>query len=247
MLRVALVYLALGIGIAAAQPRITFTGNATFSSKDLRAAIDPFDEHGALVQERLERDLLVLAAYYWDRGYARVRIGEPNVSATEIVIPITENETFTFGVTAVTGDPSARMNARHRDALRVRSGATYSATQIWHDRQHIARYYEERGHAYVDVLPRTRRDLAARTIDLTFEITPGPVMFVEAVNLWCDAVPNAASVLQVFPKDRYDVRKFEGSKAALMAHAGLERRDDVIVSTKRGSAFDLIILNLECM
>jgi outer membrane protein insertion porin family len=235
----------LGAGVASAQPRLTFKGNSAFSAKELRAAIDdPFDAGGALVQEVFERDLLLLSAFYWDRGYVRVRVGDPQITPDEIVIPITENERFTYGAIAVTGDPSPRTNTRHRDTLRSSTGAIFSRRQISDDRQQISRYYEQRGFANVNVLPRTKTDVATRTVELTFEITPGPIAYVEAITVDCPRVPDAASVLTVFVHDRYDVRTFEGSKAAIRRRGGLAK--EVVMWMKRGSSDALVILNFEC-
>lgn len=234
-------------GTAFAKPRIVFTGNASISSRELLDAIDdPFEPSGALQQEIFERDLLLLSAYYWDRGYARVHVGEPKISATEIVIPITENEIFTIGSVAVTGDPTPRMKARHRDALRVKPGVMFSRTLIADDRTQLSRYYEERGYAYVNVLPLTKVDIAKRTIGLTFEIERGKLTNVERIHLDCPRVPDASTVLTVFEGDRYDVRAFEATKAAIMQLGSLTK-DDVVIWTKRGTTDELVILGFECL
>ena len=230
----------------AAQPRIVFTGNASIASADLLNAIDdPFDASGALQKELLERDLLLLAVHYWDRGFARVQIGEPKIGATEIIIPVTENEVFTIGSVAITGDPAPRMKARHHDALTTRQGMLFSRTQIGKDRERLARYYEERGYAYVNVLPLTKVDIAKRTIALTFEIERGKVTRVERVDVDCPRVPDAATVVTIFDGDRYDVRALEASKAAVMALGSLGK-DDVALWSKRGATDELVILGVEC-
>jgi len=248
LLRLAVVLCFLG-GVAAAQPsrpRIVFTGNTTIASTELLNAIDdPFEASGALQQEIFERDLLLLAAYYWDLGYARVRIGEPKISATEIVIPITENEVFTLGEVVVTGDPTPRMKARHRDALKLRPGMLFSRTRISNDRERLSRYYEERGYASVNVLPLTKVDVAKRIINLNYEITRGKLTYVEAVLLDCPRLPDAATVLKVFDGDVYDVRTFEGSKTAIMELGGLTK-DEVVIFTKRGASDEHVILGFEC-
>ncbi len=228
------------------QPHVVFTGNASISSAELLGAIeDPFEPGGAVDHEVLERDLLMISAYYWDRGYARVNVGEPQIRATAIVIPITENEVFTIDSVAVTGDPVASMNARHRDGLSVKPGVVFSRTQIATDREQLSRYYEERGYANVNVLPLTKLDIAKRTVGLAFEIERGKLAVIERVQLDCPGVPGAAKVLTVVEGDRYDVRTFEGSKAAIMAHAGLAK-DDVMIWMQRGSTDERVVLSFEC-
>jgi outer membrane protein insertion porin family len=241
-----LVAICLLAGTSEARPRIVFTGNVNISSADLLNAIDdPFDASGALQKEIFERDLLLLSAHYWDRGYARVHVGDPMIGATEIIIPITEHERFTIGNVAITGDPPPRMKARHHDALKIRTGMVFSRTQIANDRERLARYYEERGYAYVNVLPLTKVDVVKRTIGLTFEIDRGKVTRVERVVVDCPRVPDAASVVTVLDGDRYDVRPFEESKAAIMALGSLGK-DDVAMWSKRGSTDELVIIGIEC-
>jgi len=248
LLRIAVALCLLG-GVGAAEParpRIIFTGNLNISSAELLNAIDdPFEANGTLQQELFERDLLLLVAHYWDLGYARVRVGEPKISATQIVIPIVENEVFTIGSVVVTGDPTPRMRARHRDAVSTRPSMLFSRTRISNDRERISRYYEERGYYSIDVRPMTKTDIPKRTIALDFQIELGKVTYVEGVNLDCPKVPDAAKAITVFAGDRYDVRTFEASKAAIMALGSLGK-DDVMMWAKHGATDERVILGFEC-
>jgi outer membrane protein assembly factor BamA len=142
-------------GVALAHPgappdaasRVQFTGNAAVSSDRLRAAIAEyplFDDTGAIVQEVLERDLLLIAAFYWDRGHAQVKVGEPVISPSKdaVTIPIEEGPVFTVGSVTVTGEliGSAKANLA---MIRVRPGATFSRTRIANDREALSNFYQD--------------------------------------------------------------------------------------------------------
>src|SRR5262249_8419526 len=90
---------------------VQFIGNNHISSDELRGAIStrradalPFlNDSGVYSQEAFERDLLLVSAHYWDRGYANVKVGTPQLRLSRdkqfmyLSIPIDEGPIFTIG------------------------------------------------------------------------------------------------------------------------------------------------------
>src|SRR5690606_7459577 len=87
--------------------RITFIGNHHVDESDLRdimitgqSSFFEFGSGGSFRQDAFERDVLVLSAYYYDRGFLQVQIGTPRVMLTpdragiEISVPINEGPRF---------------------------------------------------------------------------------------------------------------------------------------------------------
>ena len=224
--------------------RFEFIGNIAITGDELRAAIPaPYDDTGAFNQEMLERDLLLVSAYYWDRGHAQVKVREPKITKTAIVVEVEEGPTFTIEHILVTGDPTMAQRAKHLKAMRTRKGQLFSRTKIADDRERLSRYYEDLGYAFVNVLPLTKVDLARRTITLTFEVTVGKRTTVERVGFWnTSKLPDSAfePALTIRPGERYSDTRLEAVKAALAA-MGVE----VVVSTKRGSTDTQIIITYE--
>jgi len=227
------------------RPRVEFVGNILVTGDELRAAIqDPFDDTGAFNQEILERDLLLVSAYYWDRGHATVKVHEPLITKSAITIEVQEGPTFTIDHVLVTGDPTMAQRAKHLAALRTRGGKLFSRSMIAADRERLSRYYEDRGYAYVNVLPLTKLDLTQRTITLTFEITRGKRTTVERVDFWnTSKLPDSAftPALAIAAGERYSSTRLEAVKQALLA-TGVA---NVVVSTKRGSTDTQIIITYE--
>ena len=224
--------------------RFEFIGNIMITGDELRAAIPaPYDDTGAFNQEMLERDLLLVSAYYWDRGYAQVKVREPKMTKTAIVVEVEEGPTFTIEHVLVTGDPTMEQRAKHLKAMRTRTGQLFSRSRISDDRQRLSLYYQDRGYAFVNVLPLTKVDLARRMITLTFEVTRGKRATVERVGFWnTSKLPDSAfePALTIRPGERYSDTRLEAVKAALAA-MGVE----VVVSTKRGSTDTQIIITYE--
>lgn len=238
-----LLALLLASSVAQAAPKIGFVGNVAVASATLRAAItDPVDAQGAIDRDILERIPLELSAYYWDHGYPLVKIGEPIETATAIEFPITEGERFRLGNLAIAGDPTPRMRARLHDALQLRSGELFARSALSAERERLSRYWQERGYAYVNVIPLTRVDVTRRLVDVTFEIERGKLAYVEQVTVRCPF----AAVAAVRDGALFDIAQLDASKAAI-AEAGQVDPDRVVVTTRRGSSDELVIVDFACL
>jgi outer membrane protein insertion porin family len=227
---------------------VQFAGNATVSSDRLRAAIaeEPlFDDAGTIIPEVLERDLLLITAFYWDRGHAQVKVGAPVISPSQdaVTIPIDEGPVFTVGAVAVTGDliGSAKANL---GMIRVRPGVTFSRTMIANDRETLSEFYQDRGYAYANVLPLTKLDLVKKTIGLTFEIARGKRAYFERIEIHGSSKTPARAI-------RRAMRIAEGDLFTNMDLVDGKRRlealgfDAVDVSIRRGSSDELVVLTIE--
>ncbi len=88
---------------------IEFTGNTAFSAKELRKVMETKERGffapvawitgaGKLDREVLERDLEKIAAFYYNHGYIKAKVGEPKVDIKgkwiTITIPVQEGPNF---------------------------------------------------------------------------------------------------------------------------------------------------------
>jgi outer membrane protein insertion porin family len=244
----------MGVTLAHADPplataaKVQFVGNASVSSDRLRAAIDEdplFDDTGAIIQDVLERDLLLISAFYWDRGHALVKVGQPVIppSRDAVTIPIEEGPVFKLGPVAVTGEliGSARANLAK---LRVRPGVTFSRMMISEDREALSDSYQDQGYAYVNVVPLTKIDLDRKTIGLTFEITRGKRAYFERVEVYGNAKTPTRTILRAM-----GIR--EGDPFTNIDLVSGKRQlhelgfSDVAISTKQGSSDELVVVTIE--
>jgi len=231
-----------------AAPKVRFVGNARGSSERLRGAIAEyplFDDAGMIEQEVLERDLLLISAYYWDHGYAQVKVREPVIPPARdaVTIPIEEGPVFTMGAVAVTGDllGTAKQDLAR---IRVRPGVRFSRRMIADDREALSDYYQDQGYAYVNVLPLTKIDLERRTIGLTFEITRGELASFERIEVVGNSRTPADAIrtaMRIWEGDPFTNRQLVEGKRRVQA-LGLA---DVVLSTRRGSSDELVVLTIE--
>jgi outer membrane protein insertion porin family len=229
-------------------PKVQFSGNARVSSDRLRTAIAEyplFDDAGAIIQEVLEHDLLLISAFYWDRGHAQVKVGKPVISPSRdaVTIPIDEGPVFTMDSVTVTGDliGSAKANLA---MVRVRPGVTFSRTRIANDREKLSDFYQDQGYAYANVLPLTKVDIARKTIGLTFEITRGKRSYFERIEIHGNSKTSTHTIqraMKIAEGDQYTNMNLVDGKRRLQA-LGF---DDVAIATKRGSSDELVVLIIE--
>jgi outer membrane protein insertion porin family len=225
-------------------PRLVFVGNHAFSSSELRAAIDwPFDASGAVLQETFERDLLLVSSFYWDHGYANVKVGESMVSPTQITIPIDEGAKFSIGAVTATGD-LLEPEATTLGGLRTHEGDIFSRTKIADDRAELEEHYQDRGYAYVSILPFTHVDLAKRTIAIRWEIARGKRSFVEDIEVDARTQAEAAAIRRALPMsagDQFSQADLHEAKRRAETIAGTQ----VVISTKHGSTDELVKVGVE--
>lgn len=229
---------------------LRFTGNHDVPAATLRRALQTRPGH-TYQQEIFERDLLLLSAYYWDRGYANVRVGEPTRTLSadkrtmDITIPIEEGPTFTISAVHATGE-LLDSEAETLRMMQVRAGDLFSRTVIANDRETLSTRYQDQGYADAMILPLTKVDLADRTIALTFEVTRGAVARFDRVNVFGASPSEESSIrglLAVHEGDQFSETALEVSKQRIEA---LGEFDQVTVSTKHpGGAPDRVEVSIE--
>ncbi|MGE5184415.1 MAG: outer membrane protein assembly factor BamA [Acidobacteriota bacterium] len=237
---------------------VQFIGNNHISSDELRGAISTrradalsfLNDSGVYSQEAFERDLLLVSAHYWDRGYANVKVGTPQLRLSRdkqymyLSIPIDEGPVFTIGAVNFKGDliGSAAENLKR---IHMRPGMTFSRTVIAEDREALSAFYQDQGYAYANVLPLTKVDLDKRQIALTFEVARGKRAYFERINIRGNSKTRDKVIrreMKVAEGELFNNTNLEVSKRRIMALGFFE---NVTVSTKRGSSDEFVEVNVE--
>ena len=218
---------------------VAFVGNHALPTTELRAAMtSPVDD-----QEGFERDLLLVSAYYWDRGYANVRVSDtPDPAHDTVTITIDEGDKFTMGPVAVVGELDG--DARDLPKLATRPGSVFSRTHIADDREALNDFYTHRGYAFADVVPRTTIDPRKHTIALTFEITPNKLAHVDHLTLYNDTLTSDDAILGdilLVPGALYDGPELDAARTRIQV---LAHTDRVWISTRKVSD-ELIAITVE--
>jgi outer membrane protein insertion porin family len=237
---------------------VQFIGNSAISDDELRGSIATrrqdalsfLNDSGVYSQEAFERDLLLVSAHYWDRGYANVKVGTPQLRLSRdkqymyLSIPVDEGPVFTIGSVNFKGDliGSATENAKR---VNLRPGVKFSRTMIAEDREKLSNFYQDQGYAYANVLPLTKVDLANRRINLTFEIARGKRAYFERINIRGNSKTRDKVIrreMRISEGEMFNNTNLEVSKRRITALGFFE---NVVISTKRGSSDEFVEVNVE--
>lgn len=140
-----------------------------------------------LSQEIYHRDLTMLYAAYYDRGYLDVKIETPySISADErfinISIKIEEGETYSLGRLDFSGDllvPKEELGK----LMTSRQGELFNRSKLTRDISAITDLYLDQGYAFAHLTPLTQRHREQRLVDLTFDIRKGNQLYVERIDI----------------------------------------------------------------
>ena len=137
--------------------------------------------NGPYPEEALERDVLLLCAHYYDRGYVNARVDTPEITGDKVRIRITEGPRFRVGrVEAHDLDEhgaalSTPDGAPTRSHFRARAGEWFNRRVFIDDLETIRGLYRSAGYANVQVEPVTEVNSERASIDIVIEhIELGP-------------------------------------------------------------------------
>lgn len=240
--------------------RIDFVGNTIYSDRRLRSVIET-SEAGLLSvffssdvydPDRLELDKELLRAYYFERGYADFTVLSataelsPDRSGFYITFTVSEGEQYTFGeidtlVEARGLDPDPLIAAVPDDL----TGETFNATLVEEIANEMTDLAGQQGFAFVQVRPRPRKNIEAKTIDMTFALAEGPRVFIERI----DIEGNSRTLDRVIRRnidlvegDPFNSRKIREARDRIRA---LDYFSRVEIDQKEGSSDDRAVLTVK--
>ncbi len=222
--------------------QVDFLGNEAIDDGELRRVMTMGDTYDPAA---LERDVVRVAAYYFDKGHARVRVGEPRVRLSRdrrnmyVTIPVDEGPVFSFGRVAVSGDQPVGLELQSVEGNRV------SRSAVAGDYERIANHFRDRGYAYVVVDPRQSFDLDNDRMEVSFAVNKGARVYVERINIRGAGKTRDKVIrreLKLSEGELYSQTAIDRSRRRVMA---LGYFGAVNVSTRRGSSDDMIEVEIE--
>ena len=176
--------------------KVTFKGNNHLKTSTLKdymktqekGILSWFTGSGVLDDEQLEEDRRNLGAFYADNGYVRANVGNPEVTLSKdgkqifISLPVSEGNIYKIGSVDFTGD-TVIPEQQLRRVLKSKAGNTFRSSLFQQDVTTITDICQDRGYAFADINPLTTVDDDTQTINVTFEITKGPQVYVNRINI----------------------------------------------------------------
>lgn len=237
---------------------VSFIGNQKIPDKELRGIIQTskgdalsfLTDSGIYQEEVFERDLLLITAYYYDRGFINVKLGAPQIRLSRdkrfmyLSIPIDEGPVFSIGKIDFKGDLMGD-KSDYFERLTVEKGEKFNRSKVGQDIVRLNDFYKDKGYAYVNVTPLTNVDVDTKTVDLSFEIEKGKKVYFERINVRGNSKTRDKVIrreMKIAEGELFNQSNLDESKRRITALGFFEKVD---ISTKRGSSDEFIEVNVE--
>src|SRR5712672_2296315 len=184
-------------GVKTGVESIVFAGNKAYSDYRLRDVIKTgvtnwlsfLKSNDVYDADRIEVDRDLLRRFYLRNGFADVRIVsavgeyEPEKKGFIITFTIDEGVQYHFGAVNIQSAVPTVPPESLRYKLRVVSGRVYNADAIEKSVEEATIEVARRGYPFAAVRPRGERNIANRTVDVTFVVEEGPRTYIERINI----------------------------------------------------------------
>jgi outer membrane protein insertion porin family len=239
--------------------RISFVGNRAYGESRLRRVLETKQagllraviSRDTFIADRVAFDQQVLTDFYQSRGYVDFLVQNVDVSLTRerdaylITFNVQEGQQFEFGILSVTSEVTGADPAIFENALRLRTGVTYSPELIERDISRLELLALRQGLNFVRVDPRVTRNDRTLTLDVEFALVNGPRIFVERIdiegnNTTLDRV--IRSRFDVVEGDPFNPRQIRESAERIRALGYFGTAE---VDAREGSSPDQVVIDVD--
>ena len=237
--------------------RIAFVGNHAFGEGTLADVINSRQQRwwaflstaDQYTSERLAFDKELLRRFYLEHGYVDFEIVDasaelaPDRKSFFVTFTLHEGARYRVGkivinssLKGVTGD------SLNRD-LKLAEGDWYNGDAVGRSADAIEDDIRTRGYAFVQVTPRIERDTKNHTVALTFDVTEGPRVYVERINISGNTRTQDRVIRREFRIAEGDAYNQELLRRSRQRLEDLNYFNSVQISTEPGSAPDKAVIN----
>lgn len=240
--------------------KIIFVGNKAYGDQRLKDEIKTqetfwlisfLQQQDIYDPDRIEADRDLLRRFYLKHGYADVRV----ISAVSVYDPaqkgfivtytIEEGDRYKFGKVDIQSNVPVVDPKGLYSRLRATPGSVYNAEAVEKSVEQMSIEVARRGYPFAVIRPRGDRDVANRTINVTFTVEDGPRVYIERINIRGNTRTRDWVIRREF-----DVGEGDAYNRALVDRA--ERRlknlnyfKNVKITNEPGSAPDRLVLNVD--
>jgi outer membrane protein insertion porin family len=234
--------------------KIVFRGNKGLRDDQLKDAMETkerqyFVLRGKVQRQRLDLDVDRIIQAYNDNGFIQARVeshdeavDRENARVT-ITIVVVEGPQFRVGEVKITGVTLLPEKEVERQ-IRLKTGDVFSVSRVRDSVIAIGNLYSTIGRASADVNPRREQLPAVNQINLTFEITEGPEVYVERINISGNVRSEDKILRRELPLREGDLYTLQNKERARQRLVNLGYFETVNVDTQPGSDKTKIIVNV---
>ncbi|MBV9734422.1 MAG: outer membrane protein assembly factor BamA [Acidisphaera sp.] len=177
--------------------RIAFVGNHAFGEDRLREVINSrqsiwwrfLSTSDNYDPERIAFDKELLRRFYLRNGYADFEVQDANAELSPdrrsffVTFTLQEGERYRVGSVSVNSQLTHVPGASLLPDVQLGQGDWYDGDAVERSVTAIQDDVQNRGFAFVQVNPRIARNQARHTVDLVFDVTEGPRVYVERIDI----------------------------------------------------------------
>jgi outer membrane protein insertion porin family len=239
--------------------RIAFLGNKVFSENELRAAIDSREQRwwrflssaDQFNADRVDYDRELLRRFYLTHGYADAQVVSeaselsPDRKAFYLTFKVSEGERYKVGAVSIKSSVPKIDATNYSKLIGLTDGDYYNGEKIHRAADDITDQLHSDGFTFVDVEPKISRDPQKHTVDLLYEILPGPRVYIERI----DIAGNSRTKDQVIRREMHfaegDAYDSSMARRARQSISDLGYFGDVKVTSTPGSADDKTVVDVD--
>jgi outer membrane protein insertion porin family len=239
--------------------KIVFVGNHAFSESRLREVIDSRESEwwrflsssDEFSPGRVDFDRELLRRFYLAHGYADFDVTNltselsPDKKAFFVTFQISEGARYRVGKIAIKSTVPHLDAARYEHLLDIASGRFYNGDKV----EKIANILEDRirrdNFVFIRVNPKIRRNPDKHTVDLEFDIEPGPRVYVERIEISGNTVTRDNVIRREFRFAEGDPMDPTLTRISKQRLQDLGYFTDVKVTPSPGSASDKTVMTAE--
>ena len=145
---------------------------------------------GVLKEEYLVRDAAAIEAYYGNRGFIDVQVGQPVIEYKDdgiyITFQVVEGERYTVDSVSFSGDllfEPERMETLTRMPELAKDGDFFSRDVLREDAQAITDLYADYGYAFADVKPDVQKIDGEKKVKIDYKINQAQRVYIRRVEV----------------------------------------------------------------
>ncbi len=235
---------------------IIFEGNRAFTARELRNMMTTkewglfhfFTDSGVLKKEQLRQDTDKIKAYYLNNGFINAQIADPIVTHDQkgiyIKIPVSEGQQYRVGKVDIIGDQLSVGRQELLAKLKILKKDFYDRDAVMKDMDYLTQVSNDEGYAAADVAPNTIPREETRTVDVTYYINKGKLVYFNLINITGNTKTRDKVIrrqLSVVEGDLYSRTKLKNSYMALN---GLRYFEEIDFESEKGADESLTNVNI---
>lgn len=237
---------------------IRFDGNKAFSNRKLLGVMETKEKWflswltgaGTYKEDVLKNDALLITDFYLNNGYINVKVGEPLVrlndskTALDVFIGITEGDQYRIGEIGFKGE-LLESATELRKKMKSEQGEIFNKSTLRTDIATLTDAYADKGYAFANVNPLTRPDSDKKTVDMTFDMEKGELVYIDRINIAGNPKTRDKVIrreLRVTESELYSATGMKRSKQNLM---NLGYFEEANIATAKGSAGNKLNVNVD--